>query len=215
MPHIMRNNIKYAGGASSNTPSAAAAAITISQEDFDKLTEEEKVNGIYVIPDGEDLTAKNLFYDGSETGLGNTVQDAIDNQNKNLNMRYNEETDMVEIFYNGVWNAWKFNVLQKMIERIKNVTVNTGNNQYLYEQYSGGNTIATSRNFTAEDALKTVIFELVSMTYVSSGSGTIKALKDIYYSTTKDMDKKSYLAAGGTISIHYQTAFDYYFCEAN
>ena len=65
----------------------SAKAITISQEDFDKLSEEEKASGIYVIPDGEDLTAKNLFYNGSVTGLGNTVQDAIDNlseQNKNL-----------------------------------------------------------------------------------------------------------------------------------
>ena len=62
----------------------SAKAITISQEDFDKLSEEEKANGIYVIPDGEDLTAKNLFYDGSETGLGNTVQNAIDNVNKNF-----------------------------------------------------------------------------------------------------------------------------------
>lgn len=62
----------------------SAKAITISQEDFDKLSEEEKANGIYVIPDGEDLTAKNMFYDDSETSLGNTVQDAIDELSSNL-----------------------------------------------------------------------------------------------------------------------------------
>ena len=60
-----------------------AKAISLSQAEYDALSEDEKNNGIYVTPDGEDLTAKNLFYDGSETGLGNNVQDAIDNQNKN------------------------------------------------------------------------------------------------------------------------------------
>ena len=84
-------------GEVSGSGGGSAKAITLSQEEFDALSEEEKASGIYVIPDGEDLTAKNLFYDGSETGLGNTVQDAIDNVNKNLtssdNLKFRFATD--------------------------------------------------------------------------------------------------------------------------
>ena len=36
----------------------------------------------------------------------------FEEQNKNLNVRYNPETDMVEIFYNGVWNEWKQGAMQ-------------------------------------------------------------------------------------------------------
>lgn len=64
---------------------AAAKAITLTQEEYDALPEEEKAKGIYVISDGEDLTAKNMFYDGSLTGLGNNVQDAVDNMNAYIN----------------------------------------------------------------------------------------------------------------------------------
>lgn len=63
---------------------AGGKVITLTQEEYDALPEEEKKNGIYVVPGGEDLTAKNLFYDGSETGLGNNVQDAVDNVNKKV-----------------------------------------------------------------------------------------------------------------------------------
>lgn len=63
---------------------AGAKAKTLTQEEYDALSEEEKANGIYVVPGGEDLTAKNLAYDGSVTGLGNNVQDAVDNVNKKV-----------------------------------------------------------------------------------------------------------------------------------
>lgn len=54
---------------------------TVTQDEYDALPESEKNIGIYVISDvenGDDLGAKNMGYDGSETGLGNNVQDAID-----------------------------------------------------------------------------------------------------------------------------------------
>ena len=53
----------------------------ITKADFEKLSDADKANGCYYIPDGDglDLSAKNMEYDGSVTGLGNTVQDAIDN----------------------------------------------------------------------------------------------------------------------------------------
>ena len=52
----------------------------ITQAAYDALPEEEKNNGIYVIEDDEGniFVARNIEYDGSKTGLGATVQQAID-----------------------------------------------------------------------------------------------------------------------------------------
>lgn len=60
--------------------------IEITREDFDKLSEEQKASGVYhVIDDTEELSAKNLEYDDTETQLGaNNVQDAIGKLNSNL-----------------------------------------------------------------------------------------------------------------------------------
>lgn len=66
----------------------------ISKENFEKLSEAEKANGCYYVPDGDGLTAKSLEYDGSETGLGNNVQDAIDNQNKKLTQISTEDIEL-------------------------------------------------------------------------------------------------------------------------
>ena len=51
------------------------------------------------------------------SGIGDgTIKGAISNINSNLgndiNIRYNPETDKVEIFYNGQWNPWKTAGLQ-------------------------------------------------------------------------------------------------------
>ena len=60
-------------------PSSNKIKITkLTQAEYDALSENEQENGMYLITDSENITAKNMFYDGSETGLGNTVQDAID-----------------------------------------------------------------------------------------------------------------------------------------
>ena len=66
------------GSGSSNNGSGGVAVIKVTQAEYDALSEEEQKSGIYFIKDSEDLTAKNMAYDGSETGLGNNVQDAID-----------------------------------------------------------------------------------------------------------------------------------------
>lgn len=61
-------------------------AKTMTQAAYDALPEEEKKNGIYVIEDeGNVFTAKNIEYDGSISGLGATVQQAIDNTFVNIN----------------------------------------------------------------------------------------------------------------------------------
>lgn len=65
--------------------SGNADIIKLTQVEFDALPEEQKSNGIYVVTDAEEMTAKNLAYDDSETGLGvNNVQDAIVEQNKKV-----------------------------------------------------------------------------------------------------------------------------------
>ena len=55
----------------------------LTQEEYNALSEEEKSNGVYVITDAntDNITATGVLYDGSETGLGNTVQGAIDSLN--------------------------------------------------------------------------------------------------------------------------------------
>ena len=83
-------------------------AITLTQEEYDALSEEEKSSGIYVISDAEDLTAKNLAYDGSLSGLGNNTQDAIDNLAKIAYIV--EEDDIEDVHYrkwsNGTMEQW-------------------------------------------------------------------------------------------------------------
>ena len=85
MPSIMRNNIRYTssfGGGSGN-----GEIVELTQAEYDALGDVVNTNGVlYAITDGEDLTAANIAYDGSVTGLGNTVQNAIEELNTNLSI---------------------------------------------------------------------------------------------------------------------------------
>ena len=72
-------------GGGSGGENANANIIKLTQAEYNALPEEQKANGIYVVTDAEEMTAKNLAFDDSETGLGvNNVQDAIVEQNKNI-----------------------------------------------------------------------------------------------------------------------------------
>ena len=56
--------------------------------------------------------AAGITYDNAKSGLkSNNVQGAVDelssSLNGNLNMRYNPETDTIEIFYNNSWVEWR------------------------------------------------------------------------------------------------------------
>jgi hypothetical protein len=72
--------------------SSGSRIVKLTQAEYDALPNDKLSDDIiYLITDSDELTAENLFYDGSETGLGNTVQDAVDNldekvseQNKNF-----------------------------------------------------------------------------------------------------------------------------------
>ena len=118
MPSIMRNNIRYSssfGGGSGG--GEGREIVELTQAEYDALGDVVNTNGVlYAITDGEDLTAKNIPYDGSVTGLGDTVQSAIDNSYHQV--RYNKETDIVELFHEGKWQEWKSGNLQTYEELI-------------------------------------------------------------------------------------------------
>lgn len=53
-------------------------------------------------------TAVSVIFDNTDTGLAATnVQDAVEEVNGKLNIRYNADTDTVQILYNGTWVDWK------------------------------------------------------------------------------------------------------------
>lgn len=52
--------------------------------------------------------SKYVSYDNTDTGLSATnAQDAITELNGKLNIKYNPDTDTVQIYYNGQWVDWK------------------------------------------------------------------------------------------------------------
>lgn len=68
----------------SNGGGGSAKITKITQAAFNALPESVKQSGLYVIIDAKGVSAKDIPYDGSETGLGNNIQEAIDKQNKTL-----------------------------------------------------------------------------------------------------------------------------------
>ena len=73
------NGEDIGGGGSS---SASVEVVELTQSEWDSLGNEKYDDDvIYVVTDGEELEAHNMAYDGSITGLGNDVQEAIDNLN--------------------------------------------------------------------------------------------------------------------------------------
>lgn len=79
---IMQNGISYGG---------TSKPVELTKAQYEALGESTKTDGIlYAITDGDELSAKNMAYDGSVTGLGNNVQDAIDELNSNINNKANQ-----------------------------------------------------------------------------------------------------------------------------
>ena len=65
--------------------SGGSNVIKLTQAEYNALPNNKlSDDNIYLITDSGELTAENLFYDGSQTGLGNNVQDAIDGLNFNM-----------------------------------------------------------------------------------------------------------------------------------
>lgn len=69
------------GGSSSG----GSKIVKLTQAEYNALPNDKlSDNTIYIITDSDELSAKNLSYDGFETGLGNNVQDAIDVLNNRI-----------------------------------------------------------------------------------------------------------------------------------
>lgn len=65
--------------------SGGVEVIPVTQAEYNALSETARKNGTYLITDADGLTATDVAYDDSETGLGvDNVQDAIVEQSKNL-----------------------------------------------------------------------------------------------------------------------------------
>ena len=74
----------------------STGVIELTQAEYDELSEEEKMSDtIYAITDVSDLEAKYISYDGSKTGLGNSIQDAVDNLDNKINEQNNNLIEQI------------------------------------------------------------------------------------------------------------------------
>ena len=79
MAKFILDGQEYGGGGSGSN------IVKLTQAEYDALSNDKLSNDIiYLITDSGELAAENLFYDGSQTGLGNNVQSAIDELNSNM-----------------------------------------------------------------------------------------------------------------------------------
>lgn len=89
----------------------SSALISMTQAEYDALSEEEKTdNNMRAIIDANPdvVDAKNVNFDNTDTNLAATnTQSAITELNGKLSVRYNTDTDTVQILYNGTWVDWK------------------------------------------------------------------------------------------------------------
>ena len=88
--------------------------------------------------EGDAFSAANM------NDLEQRIANEFSEQNKNLNMRYNPETDMVEIFYNGVWNAWEVGNMQNLFAYNygnENTAITGGWSGYAYKDSGSGSSV--------------------------------------------------------------------------
>lgn len=97
MAKFMLDGREYCGSGS------GVSTVKLTQAEYDALSDEKLSNNvIYIITDSDELSAKNVPYDGSVTGLGNNVQSAIDELNSNLILEGATIVDGATISANGV-----------------------------------------------------------------------------------------------------------------
>ena len=88
---------------------AGNKTVYLTQEEYDALPADKLTDNVeYFIQDGETpIVASNVGYNGATSGIDAVnVQGAIDKVSESLNIRYNEETDMMQIYFNGNWVNW-------------------------------------------------------------------------------------------------------------
>ena len=99
MAKFILDGQEYGGGSSGSN------IVKLTQAEYDALSNDKLSNDtIYLITDSGELAAENLFYDGSQTGLGNNVQSAIDELNSNIDEQ-NKKTDYIKSHFN-----WHFGI---------------------------------------------------------------------------------------------------------
>ena len=92
MAKFILDGQEYGGGGSGSN------IVKLTQAEYDALSNDKLSNDtIYLITDSGELAAENLFYDGSQTGLGNNVQDAIDELNSNIDEQNKKLRDIIII----------------------------------------------------------------------------------------------------------------------
>ena len=91
------DGILYAITDGEGSSGGTSKPVELTKAQYEALGESTKTDGIlYAITDGDELSAKNMAYDGSVTGLGNNVQSAIDELNSNMSgeeFGYNDNGD--------------------------------------------------------------------------------------------------------------------------
>ena len=89
------DGILYAITDGEGSSGGTSKPVELTKAQYEALGESTKTDGIlYAITDGDELSAKNLEYDGSVTGLGNNVQDAIDGLNSNIDKQNKKLTNI-------------------------------------------------------------------------------------------------------------------------
>ena len=144
-------------------------AKTVTQAEYDAMSEAEKKKGIYVIEDeGNIFVARNIEYDGSETGLGATVQQAIDNVNSNINslLPFELAIDAEGNYGYKKVGADSVTPFKKDVPYLYNVPVVDESGNYIYLDYD--NSIAKAKRVKVTTTTGTTVFIGVSGTGVTT-----------------------------------------------
>ncbi len=112
------------------------------------------------------------------------TRDAINTLNGNINVRYNPDTDMIEVYYNGKWNpSVKANMQSMMLYNRgeDNTAVTGGWNGYAYKAATSGASVAAPTVTNSSDGMR------VSLNSSSTVGGvwTGKAIDLTNYSAIK------------------------------
>ena len=122
------------------------------------------------------------------SGIGDgTITGAISMLNSNLNVRYNKDTDMVQIYYNGAWKDWKQGGLQKY------VMVENGTPKVTFE----------NPNTSASGTVQQINGEWV---VTSNGGGFRQIAKvDLTNKTTVTANMRATIGSGGSVDLLVST----------
>lgn len=88
---------------------------TVTQEQWDSMSEEQRNKGFYIVGDGAEFSALDLAYDDSNNGIGKNIQAALSN--------VNEKCSSVSSFLKGSWCLKNFSEIAQGTDSIISLTV--------------------------------------------------------------------------------------------